>query len=103
MYIPRGWDIPPQEAAISLSIEAAEVLEHFQFMRSKKMDVEAIGDEVADVVIYMMEMCDKLGIDVSEAVERKLKKIDVKYPIKELAKKGNKYYYSQKKKYREGK
>jgi NTP pyrophosphatase (non-canonical NTP hydrolase) len=100
--MPRGWDIPPQEAAISLSIEAAEVLEHFQFMKSKKMDVDAIGEEVADVIIYMMEMCDKLGIDVSEAVERKLKKIDIKYPIKELKEKGSKYYYSQKRKYRTG-
>lgn len=78
----------PRSLAISISIEAAELLEHFQWktdelMREALMDQakrEAISDELADVLIYCLGFSDVLGIDVSNAVERKLRKNSEKYP-----------------------
>lgn len=79
----------PRSLAISISIEAAELLEHFQWksdeqMRSvikEKGTMEEVSDELADVVIYCLGFSDVVGIDLSTAVERKLRKNAEKYPI----------------------
>jgi NTP pyrophosphatase (non-canonical NTP hydrolase) len=77
----RGWNPDARSLAISISIEAAELLEHFQWNRYvKKDDHEAIENELADVLIYSLQFAMTLKIDVSEAVTRKLAVSARKYP-----------------------
>ena len=81
----------PRSLAISISVEAAELLEHFQWktdeqMREVLMDSvkrNEISDELADVMIYCLGFSHVLGIDISEAIEQKLRKSGEKYPVKE--------------------
>ncbi|HAV76561.1 MAG TPA: nucleotide pyrophosphohydrolase [Anaerolineae bacterium] len=66
----------PQTArnlAVSLSIEAAEILEHFQFSEEIR-DKDELGSEIADVALYLLQLASVSGIDLEEAV---LKKIEV--------------------------
>src|SRR5436189_5275922 len=79
----------PRSLAISISIEAAELLEHFQWKTDEQMREvlldrarkNQISDELADVLIYCLGFSDVLGIDISEAVELKLRKNGERYPI----------------------
>ena len=79
----------PRSLAISISVEAAELLEHFQWktdeqMRGVLMDratKDQISNELADVLIYCIGFSDVLGIDISEAVKLKLLKTGERYPI----------------------
>ena len=79
----------PRSLAISISVEAAELLEHFQWktdeqMREVLMDRKReneISDELADVMIYCLGFSDVLNVDISEAIERKLRKNGEKYPV----------------------
>ena len=70
----------PENLAKSISIEAAELLEHFQWQ--KKYDVGEIADELADVLIYCIYMADAFGFDINEIILNKMEKNAVKYPIK---------------------
>ncbi len=63
----------PRNLAVSLSIEAAEILEHFQFTDEIK-DRDELGSELADVTLYLLQLASVSGIDLEEAV---LKKIEV--------------------------
>jgi NTP pyrophosphatase (non-canonical NTP hydrolase) len=63
----------PRNLAVSLSIEAAEILEHFQFGDEIK-DKGELGSELADVALYLLQLASVSGIDLEEAV---LKKIEV--------------------------
>ena len=63
----------PRNLAVSLSIEAAEILEHFQFGEAIK-DKDELGSELADVTLYLLQLASVSGIDLAEAV---LKKIEV--------------------------
>ena len=63
----------PRNLAVSLSIEAAEILEHFQFGDEIK-DKDELGSELADVTLYLLQLASVSGIDLEEAV---LKKIEV--------------------------
>jgi NTP pyrophosphatase (non-canonical NTP hydrolase) len=63
----------PRNLAVSLSIEAAEILEHFQFTDEIK-DRNELGSELADVTLYLLQLAFVSGIDLEEAV---LKKIEV--------------------------
>ncbi|MBN1487597.1 MAG: nucleotide pyrophosphohydrolase, partial [Anaerolineae bacterium] len=72
-----GWYAPdspcnqdPRNIAISLSIEAAEVLEHFQW--GDKANPEAIAEELADVALYLLQLAYLLDIDLETAIMRKL-------------------------------
>jgi len=74
----QGWyeqDSPrPQtlrNLAISLSLEAGEVLEHFQW-NNDSPEREELGDELADVTLYLLQLASVAGIDLEEAVLRKL-------------------------------
>ncbi|QXJ37200.1 MazG-like family protein [Parageobacillus caldoxylosilyticus] len=74
----------PKDLAISLSLEAGELLENFQWKSSEeavKTNLENIKDEIADVVIYALLLSHELGIDVEKAVIDKIKKNEQKYPI----------------------
>ncbi len=78
----------PKNLAMSLAIEAAEVMEHFQWVdvaesRLRGQDSrhrEAIGEELADVCCYLLSLANSLDIDLSDAVHDKLVKNAVKYP-----------------------
>jgi NTP pyrophosphatase (non-canonical NTP hydrolase) len=63
----------PRNLAVSLAIEAAEILEHFQFTDEIK-DKDELGSELADVTLYLLQLASVAGIDLEEAV---LKKIEV--------------------------
>ncbi len=63
----------PRNLAVSLSIEAAEILEHFQFGEEIK-DRDELGSELADVTLYLLQLASVSGIDLEEAI---LKKIEV--------------------------
>ena len=63
----------PRNLAVSLSIEAAEVLEHFQFTDEIK-DRDELASELADVTLYLLQLASVSGIDLEEAV---LKKIEI--------------------------
>jgi NTP pyrophosphatase (non-canonical NTP hydrolase) len=74
----------PKDLAISLSLEAGELLENFQWKSSEEAietNLENIKDEIADVVIYALLLSHELGIDVEKAVIDKIKKNEQKYPI----------------------
>jgi len=79
----RGWgkEHKPKNLAISISLEAAELLEHFQW--GDDFDVSEVQDELADVLIYCFYMADVLGVDVSNIIREKLIKQTDKYPVQE--------------------
>ncbi len=74
----------PKDLAISISLEASELLELFQWNSSKETvdnNFQELQDELADIIIYSVLLADKLEIDLEKAVENKLKKNELKYPI----------------------
>jgi NTP pyrophosphatase (non-canonical NTP hydrolase) len=81
----------PKNLAMSLSIEAAELMEHFQWLTPEQSLAVAenpekkqqVGEEMADVFCYLMGMANCLEIDLSDAVDRKLVKNALKYPVEE--------------------
>jgi len=76
----------PKNLAMALIVEAAELVEHFQWLtpeQSAELDGArraAVGDEVADVLLYLVRLADVLGIDPIEAARAKMVKNAVKYP-----------------------
>lgn len=87
----------PKDVAISLLLEAAEVLEHFQWKNEKEMSdyvkscKDEIGEELADVLYWVLLMSRDLDIDIVEALEDKLEKNDKKYPVEKAKGKHTKY------------
>lgn len=87
----------PKDCAISLSLEAGEVLEHFQWKSKEeiedyvKKNKEDIGDELADVLYWVLLLGNDLNIDVLEALNKKMKKNAKKYPIEKARGKHTKY------------
>jgi NTP pyrophosphatase (non-canonical NTP hydrolase) len=77
----------PKNLAVSISIEAAELLELFQWMSGEQArryaadNKERVSEEIADVAIYLIELADITGIDLSQAIEAKLEKNAKKYPV----------------------
>ena len=69
----------PENLAKSISIEAAELLEHFQW--NKEYDKEEVVDELADVLNYCFLMADALDVDVKEIILNKMEKTAKKYPV----------------------
>ena len=78
----RDWDKfhSPVNLAKSISIEANELLECFQWS-DNEYDLEHVKEELADVIVYCQDMLDKLGLDVDEIVNAKMEKNEKKYPI----------------------
>ncbi len=70
----------PENLAKSISIEAAELLEHFQW--GKEYDESEVADELADVLIYCIYMADAMDFDIKEIIYTKMDKNAVKYPPK---------------------
>ncbi len=79
----------PKDLAISISLEAAELLEHFQWKRPADIaagleletERQAIGAEMADVLILLISMADAVGVDLVAAAKQKLVENARKYPI----------------------
>jgi dCTP diphosphatase len=84
----RDWDQfhSPKNLASALSVEAAELLEHFQWLteeQSKNLPPEKLADvrdEMADVLVYLVRLADKLDVDLLEAATAKMAKNAQKYP-----------------------
>ena len=90
----RDWDQfhSPENLAKSIVIEAAELLECFQWSDSE-YDLQHVKEELADVIVYTQNMVDKLGLDVDEIVNMKMEQNEKKYPIEKA--KGNAAKYDQ--------
>jgi len=97
----RDWEQfhSPKELAISLSIEASELLEWFQWKGEQQIN-EHLGDkdkrtalenEIADVAIYLNYLCNDLEIDLNQAVAEKLKLNGEKYPVEKVKGRNDKY------------
>lgn len=79
----------PKNLSMALMVEAAELAEIFQWMtpeqslaaRDDPALTEPIADEVADVLLYLLQIADHAGVDLNAAVERKLVKNAVKHPV----------------------
>lgn len=72
-----------KDLALSLVLEASELLEIYQWKSAEEgnQNIEAIKDELADVLIYALMLADNLDLDVNELIPRKLAKNAIKYPI----------------------
>ena len=89
----RDWEQfhTPKNLSASIAIEAAELLEHFQWLTDEQaasamQDEEklaAVADEMADVVIYAISLANALGVDVSQAVMGKLERNETRFPADE--------------------
>lgn len=95
----RDWDQfhSPKNLAAALSVEAAELLEHFQWLteeQSRNLPTLAkaeVGAEAADVLLYLLQLCDKLQIDLMLAARKKLIVNGEKYPIERALGSSRKY------------
>ena len=78
----RDWDQfhSPANLAKSLVIEAAELLECFQWSDTD-YDIQHVKEELADVIVYSQNMLDKLGLDADEIVNAKMSQNEAKYPV----------------------
>jgi NTP pyrophosphatase (non-canonical NTP hydrolase) len=89
----RRWEVfhTPKNLAMALAIEAAELMEHFQWLTPEESrDVArrpealaAVGEELADVLCYALAMANELGLDVATIVTNKMAKNARKYPVHE--------------------
>jgi dCTP diphosphatase len=82
----RHWERfhAPKNLAMSVAIEAAELMEHFQWTEVRDevppTQINAIGEEMADVLAYLLRLASVLEIDLSEAFQAKMLKNAIKYP-----------------------
>jgi NTP pyrophosphatase (non-canonical NTP hydrolase) len=95
----RDWDQfhSPKNLSMALMVEAAELMEHFQWLtgeQSAELSPEikqAVGEELADILLYLVRLSDKLGIDLREAALHKLEKNALKYPAELVRGSSRKY------------
>ena len=86
-----------KDMALSLLLEAAEVLEHFQWKSNDEImayiekSKNDIAEELADVAIYLFELADNMKIDLSDAISEKLDKNAEKYPVNKAKGSAKKY------------
>jgi len=86
----RHWEPfhDPKNLSASIAIEAAELMEHFQWLRSDQLEpvrddpevMQRLREELADIMAYVLSFASTMGIDVSSALEDKMNKNAVKYP-----------------------
>ncbi len=95
----RDWDQfhSPKNLSMALMVEVAELMEHFQWLtEAQSANLEeakktAVADELADVLLYLVRISDKLGVDLLEAALHKLEKNAVKYPANQVRGSAKKY------------
>lgn len=87
----------PKNLAIALSVEAAELLEHFQWVSDNdslnmpEEKLSKIDEEIADVFLYLIRLADMLKIDLIKAADRKIEVNSQKYPVKKSRGSAKKY------------
>ena len=88
----RDWDQfhSPSNLAKSICIESAELLECFQW-DEEHYDINAVNEELADVLVYCRNMLDKLDLDEDEIVNAKMTQNEAKYPVEKAKGKADKY------------
>ncbi len=88
----RDWEQfhSPANLAKSISIEANELLECFQWSEDE-YDLEHVKEELADVLVYCRDMLDVLGLDEDEIVNHKMTMNEAKYPVEKATGKADKY------------
>ena len=95
----RDWDQfhSPKNLAMALAVEAAELLEHFQWLSEEQSagltpeQLAPVADEIADVQLYLVRLADRLGVDIPTAVAKKTKKNEAKYPADKVRGSARKY------------
>jgi len=100
----RDWEQfhTPKNLSMSIAIEAAELMEHFQWLtveQSKNLQSSAlqeIGEELADIIIYSLSLANFLGLDLADTVDAKMEKNIRKYPKDQVRGKAHKYTFYQK-------
>lgn len=82
-----------KDLALSIALEASELLEIFQWKTAAEgvEDLDAIKDELADVLIYAYMLADNLNLDIDDIIERKLIKNNEKYPVEKSRDNNSKY------------
>lgn len=88
----RDWDQfhSPENLAKSIVIEAAELLECFQWNGSV-YDIQHVKEELADVLVYSQNLLDRLGLDPDEIVNMKMQQNETKYPVEKAKGSSTKY------------
>jgi NTP pyrophosphatase (non-canonical NTP hydrolase) len=97
----RDWEQfhAPKNLAMALGVEAAELMEHFQWLSEQESGAlsagvkEKVAAELADVLIYAVLLADGLGVDLEPAVEAKIRANAAKYPVAKAL--GNKKKYTE--------
>jgi len=95
----RDWDQfhSPKNLSMALMVETAELMEHFQWLTEAQSaellpdSLQAVGEELADILLYLVRLSDKLGIDLREAALLKLEKNALKYPAEQVRGSAKKY------------
>src|SRR3989338_8776929 len=95
----RDWDQfhSPKNLSMALMVEVAELMEHFQWLTEAQSaalpaaDSQAVSEELADILLYLVRLSDKLGVDLREAALRKLEKNALKYPAEQVSGSAKKY------------
>lgn len=95
----RDWDQfhSPKNLSMALMVEAAELMEHFQWLtetQSGNLDATkkaVVAEELADILLYLVRISDKLDVDLLEASLHKLEKNAVKYPAEQVRGSAKKY------------
>ena len=81
----------PKNLSCSIAIEAGELMEHFQWLRTDQLEavrhdekkMQEIREEIADILAYVLSFADAMGIDLSSSLQAKMKKNEVRYPEEE--------------------
>jgi dCTP diphosphatase len=78
----RGWGKhhQPRNLAVSIAVEAAELLEHFQWGEYSEHNKKEVADELSDILSYCLNLADTLDIDIATAYRDKLERAKQKYP-----------------------
>jgi len=95
----RDWDQfhSPKNLSMALIAEAAELIEHFQWLSQKESTLiqgdklEAVRMELADIQIYLIRIADKLNVDLLDAVDKKIEINEKKYPVDKVKGQHKKY------------
>lgn len=89
----RDWDQfhDGKNLAIALSLEASELLEAFLWKKAEDVKVDKVKEELADVIIYCIQMADKYDFDIKEIVLEKMKRNAEKYPVEKAKGVATKY------------
>ncbi len=95
----RDWDQfhSPKNLSMALMVEVAELMEHFQWLteeQTENLDAEknaVVAEELADILLYLIRLSDKLNVDLRDAALHKLEKNAVKYPADRVRGSSKKY------------